>query len=120
MRSALALGVLTALLAVAQPPQQSDFGKHCADANCLPDKNAQAQSQDDKPQKQRFEAAETDRERQLAEDTSKLLELATQLKAEVDKTSKDTLSLQVIRKAESIEKLAKGVKEKMKVTAGAG
>ena len=48
-----------------------------------------------------------------------LLELATQLKDEVDKTSKDTLSLNVIRKAESIEKLAHGVKEKMKLTMGA-
>jgi hypothetical protein len=37
----------------------------------------------------------------------------------VDKTDKDTLSINVIRKAEMIEKLAKGVKEKMKLTAAA-
>jgi hypothetical protein len=40
--------------------------------------------------------------------------MALALKAEVDKTTKDTLSLDVIRKAEQIERLAKSVKEKMK------
>jgi hypothetical protein len=124
VRAALGLGVLTALIAVSQqPPQQSDSNPDKPylrpEANRVPDKNAQMQMQDDKSQKQRFEAANTERQRQISEDTSKLLELATQLKAEVDKTSKDTLSLNVIRKAESIERLAKGVKEKMKLTAGA-
>jgi len=37
----------------------------------------------------------------------------------VDKTTKDTLSLAVIRKADEIERLAHGVKEKMKLTVGA-
>lgn len=67
----------------------------------------------------RLEAANAERKRQIADDAARLLELATELKAAVDKTDKDTLSIQVIRKAESIEKLAKGVKEKMKMTAGA-
>ena len=40
--------------------------------------------------------------------------MALALKAEVDKTTKDTLSLNVIKKADEIEKLAKSVKEKMK------
>ena len=40
------------------------------------------------------------------------------LKAEVDKTNKDMLSLNVIRKADEIEKLAHNVKEKMKLTVG--
>jgi hypothetical protein len=42
--------------------------------------------------------------------------MAVELKAEVDKTNKDTLSLSVIRKADAIEKLAKTVKDKMKQT----
>jgi hypothetical protein len=67
---------------------------------------------------QNFEAANTERKRQIAEDSAKLLKLATDLKAEVDKTTKDTLSLSVIRKAEEIEKLAHDVKEKMKLTMG--
>jgi len=55
-----------------------------------------------------------DRQKQLVEDTEKLLSLANELKAEVDKSTKDTLSLDVIRKADEIEKLAHNVKEKMK------
>jgi nitric oxide reductase activation protein len=55
-----------------------------------------------------------DRQKQIVADTQKLLDLATQLKTDVDKSNKDTLSLDVIRKADEIEKLAKQVKEKMK------
>lgn len=55
-----------------------------------------------------------DRQKQLVEETQKLVALANELKLEVDKSSKDTLSLDVIRKADEIEKLAHSVKEKMK------
>ena len=55
-----------------------------------------------------------DRQKQLVEDTQKLLALANELKADVDKSTKDTLSLDVVRKADEIEKLAHSVKEKMK------
>jgi hypothetical protein len=54
------------------------------------------------------------RELNLKKDTEKLLELATELKQYVDKTNENTLSMDVIKKAEQIEKLAKSVKEKMK------
>lgn len=56
----------------------------------------------------------SDRQKQLVQDTNKLLELATQLKTEVDKTNQDVLSVDVIKKAEEIEKLAKNVKNQMK------
>jgi hypothetical protein len=55
-----------------------------------------------------------ERQKRLVEDTAKLLELANELKAEVDKSDKNTLSLDVVRKADEIEKLAHSVKEKMK------
>jgi hypothetical protein len=55
-----------------------------------------------------------DRQKQLVEDTQKLLALANELKADVDKSTKDTLSLDVVKKADEIEKLAHSVKEKMK------
>jgi hypothetical protein len=54
------------------------------------------------------------REEEIKRDTDKLLELATQLKQYVDKTNENIISLDVIRKADEIEKLAKSVKEKMK------
>jgi hypothetical protein len=65
-----------------------------------------------------LDAANAERRQQIADDSAKLLQLATGLKAEVDKTDKDTLSLTVIRKADEIEKLAHAVKEKMKFIPG--
>jgi len=55
-----------------------------------------------------------DKQKQLQADTDKLLTLATDLKAQVDKSTKDTLSLGVIKKADEIEKLAHSVKLRMK------
>jgi len=54
------------------------------------------------------------REQDIKRDTAKLLELATELKQYVDKTNENVISLDVIKKADQIEKLAKSVKEKMK------
>jgi hypothetical protein len=54
------------------------------------------------------------RQQELKKDAEKLLELATELKQSVDKSNENTLSLDVIRKADQIEKLAKSVKDKMK------
>jgi hypothetical protein len=60
----------------------------------------------------------TDRQKQIADESAELLNMALALKAEVDKTTKDTLSLNVIKKADQIEKLAKSVKDKMKQSSG--
>jgi hypothetical protein len=54
------------------------------------------------------------RQQEIKKDTDKLLELATELKQYVDKTNENIVSLDVIKKAEQIEKLAKSVKDKMK------
>jgi hypothetical protein len=125
IRGAAGVGVMATLIAVAQPPQQSpttgpDAPYLRPEANRLPDKNDQMKLNSDQVKRAHFDAANAERKKQIADDTAKLLELATELKSEVDKTSKDTLSINVIRKAESIERLAKGVKEKMKLTVGAG
>ena len=50
----------------------------------------------------------------LRRDTEKLLKLANELKDAVDKTTAITLSVDVVKKAEEIEKLARSVKDKMK------
>ena len=50
----------------------------------------------------------------LKRDTDKLLKLATELKQYVDKSNENVLSLDVLKRAEAIEKLARSVKEKMK------
>jgi hypothetical protein len=54
------------------------------------------------------------RQQEIKKDTDQLLELATELKQYVDKTNENIISLDVIKKAEQIEKLAKSVKDKMK------
>jgi len=59
-----------------------------------------------------------DRQKQLADDTAKLLALANELKAEMDKSTKDTLSLKVVKKAEEVEKLARKVRDEMKKSIG--
>jgi hypothetical protein len=56
----------------------------------------------------------TERQKRLENDTAKLLSLATELKEQVDKTNKDIMSVDVIKKADEIEKLAKDVKDRMK------
>lgn len=55
-----------------------------------------------------------ERQSSLKQDSDELLKLATELKESVDKTTEKTLSVDVIRKAQQIEKLAKNVREKMK------
>ena len=55
-----------------------------------------------------------ERQKKLVEDTTKLLALANELKVSVDKSDKNTLSLDVVRKADEIEKLAHSVKGRMK------
>jgi len=54
------------------------------------------------------------RQKEIVEDTNHLMDLIKQLKDDVDKSSKDQLSLSVVNTATEIEKLAKSVKEKMR------
>jgi hypothetical protein len=54
------------------------------------------------------------RREQLLADTARLLQLASELKAEVDKSTKDMLSIPVVKKAEEVSRLAKKVREEMK------
>ena len=58
------------------------------------------------------------RQQDIRDDTDKLFQLATELKAAVDKSNENLLSLEVVRKADEVEKLAKKVKEKMKEAVG--
>ena len=111
---------LVVLIALSSPAQSPNKPLLMPEANRLPDANEQMMMREQKEKKTNYETANVERQRQIAEDSAKLLELAKELKSEVDKTSKDTLSINVIRKAETIEKLAHGLKEKMKLTVGAG
>lgn len=125
--AALAMLTVTMALAQQQQPTQTDSPSlnqprpwaNQDSANRLPDANERMEMQDQHSKKAKTEAANAARRKQIADDAARLLLLATELKAAVEKTDKDTLSLDVIRKADSIERLAKGVKEKMKLSVGA-
>ena len=54
------------------------------------------------------------RQEQIKRDSDKLLQLATELKSYVDRSNENVLSMEVVKKAEEIEKYAHSVKEKMK------
>jgi hypothetical protein len=68
----------------------------------------------ERAEKEMAKRANQEREAQLKRDTERLFKLATELKDYVDKSNENTLSLNVIKKADEIEKLAHSVKEKMK------
>jgi hypothetical protein len=86
------------------PPSRPGMGTNPADPDPLESHRAEQQEK----------LRNNDRQKRLVADTDKLLSLATDLKAQVDKSTKDTLSVDVIKKAEEIEKLAHSVKERMK------
>ena len=55
-----------------------------------------------------------DRQSQLRRDTEKLVALTAELKQHVDKAGANILSMDVIKKAQEIQKLAKSVQDKMR------
>ena len=114
------LALLAAFTCVAQDFRPEKANVVVPGVNSLPDANARMESQEKSSKQEKFEAANAERKKQIADDSTKLLNMAMALKAEVDKTTKDTLSLNVIRKADEIEKLAHSVKEKMKQSVGPG
>ena len=78
---------------------------------------SEAQMDRDMQQRQ-IKARNLQRQQEIKSDTDRLFQLATELKAAVDKTNENMLSLDVVRKADEVEKLAKRVKEKMKEGVG--
>ena len=65
-------------------------------------------------QKQQAMAANLQRQVEIKRDTEKMFQLTTELKDYFEKEGQGVMSLDAIKKAEQIEKLAHGVKSKMK------
>ena len=81
----------------------------------FPPRETPAESRDDAHLRHdREKAMNQKRQEDLKRDTERLLQLATELKEDVDKTNENVLSLDVIKKADEIEKLAKNVRDRMK------
>jgi precorrin-2 methylase len=68
----------------------------------------------DDAQKQQAIAANEQRQVEIRRDTEKMAELTQELKAYLEKTDQGVMSVDAIKKAEQIEKLAHSVKSKMK------
>jgi len=65
-------------------------------------------------QKDMEKRANEQRQAELKRDTDRLLKLSTELKDYVDKSNENILSVDVIKKADEIEKLAHNVKIRMR------
>jgi hypothetical protein len=121
-RTVALLAAAVVCAGAAEPGQQDaspiNRGYLVSQTNQTPSANGQTQTRGQANADQNL-TPNIDRKKQIGDASAKLLELATELKTEVDKTNKDTLSLGVIRKADEIEKLAHNAKEKMKLSAGA-
>jgi hypothetical protein len=74
------------------------------------------QMREQKVKRQNFDAANAERLRQMTQATEMLETMAIALKAEVDNTGSARLSETALHKAETIEKLAQLVKQRMELT----
>jgi hypothetical protein len=68
----------------------------------------------DEIQQAQARAANLQRQVEIKRDTEKMFQLTAELKDYLDKTGQSVMSMDAIKKAEQIEKLAHGVKSKMK------
>jgi hypothetical protein len=116
--AALALAAL-APVAGQQPLKSPPAAQAQASAIPAPGADSQRNAGDGQAGKQNLDAASAEQKKQPAIQAENLLKMATGLKAEVDKTTQDTLSLTVIRRAGEIERLAHTVRERAKLTVAA-
>lgn len=101
-----------------QTPPHPEKSIILPEANRPPDANEQMKMREAQNKKTNFDAANAERLKQMVQASQMLETMAIALKAEVDKSHSSTPSPQVIQKAETIEKLAHIVKERMKMTVG--
>lgn len=113
----LILVVFTAGLTASQsatPPPPRPQPPAALDPQFRPHRNDERSPFEAKMERDMNKRRNLDRHNSLKKDTDKLLLLANELKKAVDNSSEKTLSMEVIRKTEEVEKLAKQVREKMK------
>lgn len=78
----------------------------------VPTTQAPAPATDPQMKPENHDTITDPKKKEIADDSSNLVKLANTLKAEVDKTTPDTLSIAVIRHATEIEKLAHKMRTK--------
>jgi hypothetical protein len=118
VRALLAAVVVLCLFSCVDGAQGSPPELAAAATGQLDPQMGQRRNQDsrDEAQMERDMAKQRNKDRQqkLKNDTDRLLKLATELKEYVDKSNEHVLSLDVLKKTDEIEKLAKSVRDRMK------
>ena|SRR5271165_2512567 len=114
--SLLAAGLFFAVAGLAFAQQSPPNQANTAPSATAPSPQTDAKKVPEAATPPAAPAAADPRQAQIIADTQKLLKLSQELKAEVAKSSKDTLSLTVIKKADEVEKLAKTLKEELNKT----
>jgi hypothetical protein len=97
-----------------QEPQQSTQSDTSTQQPAPKPDEKENDSANAKPATNQAMSPEEARQAQFVADSQKLYQLAQELKLEVAKSNKNTLSIAVTKKAEEIEKLAKSLKERMR------
>jgi len=90
------------------------------EANRPPDANDQMEMHQRQAKQKDFAAANAERRKQISLDSAKMLELASELKTDVNLAKDGDLSVDALKRIEAIELLAHDLKEKMKLMAGGG
>jgi hypothetical protein len=114
----LATGLVSGRVLTGQQPKGTINGSNIPQ---IQDANP-AQSQEDsvtsasvaRQEQMRAHIAQDERHKRMIDDADKLLELVTELKSDVDKSTKYETSVAAIKKAAEIEKLARDVRERMR------
>jgi|GEM_PF-4443041 len=118
---AISAGIFVVLLALCITPMAGraliqQNGTYVPNAvNRVPDANERDKMQQQQANQDRFEAANAERKKEVSADSERLLKMAADLKDELDKTDKDTLSMDTIHRIDAIEKLVRDMKNKMKL-----
>jgi hypothetical protein len=119
--SAIYAAIFTGLFALGLAPMAGraliqQNGTYVPNAvNRVPDANERDKMQQQQANQDRFEAANAERKKEVSADSERLLKMAADLKDELDKTDKDTLSMDTIHRIDAIEKLVRDMKNKMKL-----
>jgi len=110
-------------IALPAHTQSSATSSNPSDPNFQVAKDAQTSSPATPPDPKTAASLQTSeenpREAQIEADTRKLYQLSAELREEVGKTYKESLSLTVLKKAQEIEKLARSLKALMNQEAAA-
>lgn len=110
--------LLTGQNAISAPPRPSSI--LLPEANRLPDANAVMKMNQAHQKKENFDAVNALREKQINDESAKLLILASDLKAQMDKLGDKPVPNRLLREAEVIELLAHDVQTKMTLTVKGG